>query len=639
MAHPLQQPAMRRKAIYLGLIVVLFTAAWLVRIHWVEVQAEELGTREQSLGDVELIGSAVRLGLTGSRGLVICSLWLAAEEKKKRHEWNELDLLRTTLTRLQPDFSSPWRFHSWDLAYNVSVELEEGNDQYFYICRGIQLLGEGVRRLRRNPDLRYEMGIFYQMKFGFSDDARLLQSLFQLSCIDPVERDPRRFRTPDGQIDREQLEAFCRKHPHLVRRLREKRFQEGRRVWYQPRTAEDLLDFLARHQKIPSRYEAPEPGIGLDLPRSRLKPASEQFPVLPPKFSPEEPAFDEPVGDDYSGLAAARTWFTYAQELVPPPTYVAGPTPAFDPRRHAVPRLIALPLFRAWPALTQTLIAQELQKEGWFDGGWDVDDGWHDSRSQWFPGKKVVIGAQRNWSAEAWERAYRMWRRFGLENGLLLEPDQRQALEGRAARYRATLAVSAEELGPEPPAGASAELHDSAIAHRQLYWYHTHRRLTNFAHFYHQAEVERLPEANQVRKLLYQADRLRRRGEPAEVCWRLYAEAFSLWADLLARYPDYRLDSAVQEEVYEKELRAHALFQEARGTVVKQLLTLHDWLVQAASFGPGVPSPQALPARAVPLPSLAGPFELRRDEEGRPWISPEAIDEVRSRQKLFGEVP
>src|SRR5690349_10563104 len=111
MANPLQQASYRRKALYIGLIVGLFT----VSIFWrgkldvpfgsaaraaepdraptklnriadvlssksVLAQAEDLELRELDQGDPEIAGSVVRLSLVGSRGVVITLLWRAAIE-------------------------------------------------------------------------------------------------------------------------------------------------------------------------------------------------------------------------------------------------------------------------------------------------------------------------------------------------------------------------------------------------------------------------------------------------------------------------------------------------------------------------------------------------------------------------------
>src|SRR5262245_49428993 len=110
MASPAQQQIFQRKLIYLGSVVVLLLVSLLWRKYVVETKAQELALLDQSHGDVEVLGSAVRLGLSGSRGLVTCALWYTAYEKQKKNQWNELELIVRTLTKLQPHFITPWLF-------------------------------------------------------------------------------------------------------------------------------------------------------------------------------------------------------------------------------------------------------------------------------------------------------------------------------------------------------------------------------------------------------------------------------------------------------------------------------------------------------------------------------------------------
>src|SRR5690242_5643209 len=145
MASPFQQQARRRKLTYGALILVLGTAAWGWRyadfnvfgmhVKGVDAQAHELAIREQSRGEVDLIGAVVRLSTIGSRGAATCVLWVDAMDAQKKNQWNELELYVRSLTKLQPHFITPWLFQSWNLAYNVSVESDRPNDKYFYISR------------------------------------------------------------------------------------------------------------------------------------------------------------------------------------------------------------------------------------------------------------------------------------------------------------------------------------------------------------------------------------------------------------------------------------------------------------------------------------------------------------------------
>src|SRR5215471_12193371 len=234
MPSPLQQPSTQRKLVYFGLIFALFvvntffwrgmdTADGRSQFAWPTLtsQANDLELREISRGeDTELLGSTIRLLLTGSRGAATTLLWKAAIDKQMKNEWNELELIVRSLTKLQPHFLTPWLFQSWNLAYNVSVESDRVKDKYFYIGRGIDLLAQGERVNKDNPDMRYWIGFYYQNKFGVSDEANTLRSLFQLSCIRPDERNPDQLapkdRTGRRVVDTEKFKQFCEQHPQLV---------------------------------------------------------------------------------------------------------------------------------------------------------------------------------------------------------------------------------------------------------------------------------------------------------------------------------------------------------------------------------------------------------------------------------------
>src|SRR5438477_6298176 len=201
MASPFQQQSLQRKIIYLAIILVLSFGTYLLRqseVYGIDAQARDLELREQDRGEVGLTGSALRLTLLGSRGLVVCYLWMAATNKQMKHEWNELELIVDSLTKLQPHFITPWLFQSWNLAYNVSVESDRIRDKYFYITRGIQLLAEGERQNKNHPDLRFSMGLYNQHKIGLPDESNTLRCLYNMSCIDPIERDAARMRTEDA---------------------------------------------------------------------------------------------------------------------------------------------------------------------------------------------------------------------------------------------------------------------------------------------------------------------------------------------------------------------------------------------------------------------------------------------------------
>ena len=170
--NPLQRAAVRRKIYYFATILALFTISMLWRgiipmplsdlsraptnvaqksANWLASksvlnQSYALDLRELEQGEPEMAGEGMRLALTGSRGFAVAYLWYSAIEAQKRNDFHKMEGLITQVTRLQPHFITPWIFQSWNIAYNVSVEMHGSGDMYFYIARGIELLAEGERR-------------------------------------------------------------------------------------------------------------------------------------------------------------------------------------------------------------------------------------------------------------------------------------------------------------------------------------------------------------------------------------------------------------------------------------------------------------------------------------------------------------
>ena len=370
MASPHQQQAFQRKLIYLGCIIVLFTGAWLWRHYAVETQANTLGVRELSRGDVNVSDKLVRLTLTGSRGLLTTVLWMTAIDEQKKNQWNQLEKTVGTLTTLQPHFTTPWLFQSWNLSYNVSVELDRLSDKYFYIARGIELLAEGERQNHNNPDLRWSLGFTYQHKICLHDETNYLRSLFQLSMIPPNERDPSRFRIvgDDGrsEINLKEFEQFSKDHPQLVRRLHsgiQRHLRRDTQRQFRCAHPENVVQFLADNYKVLSLYEPtePAPANGWVKKEDRLLPETERFPILPPApgktprlnqaFDPDCLHSNSPLNDGADGYLMAQAWYGYSMEPLPPPSDLPGESLPVEDRVHQrLPKGMMTSIFRQYTA-------------------------------------------------------------------------------------------------------------------------------------------------------------------------------------------------------------------------------------------------------------------------------------------------
>jgi len=670
MESPSQNASFRRKLIYFGVIAVLFAVSLVARGvvampgmdntlgKWtMRQQSDRLELTEMAQGKVQLSDSAIRLMLTGSRGLAVCALWISAHENQKNEEWAFLERDVNNIITLQPHFVLPWLFQSWNFTYNVSVEMDRLGDMYFYIARGINLLAEGEEVNRYNPDIRYALAFYYQNKFYVSDKVTTLRCLFQLSCIPKEKRDYRKL-LKGGQIDMEGgFKEFVEQNPVLVRRLRETEIQYGKNrkgetltMYLAPKPSE-VVDFLKENELLPNRYRDDAPG---DL-AERLS----QFPVVPaPDFyrDPEEEMNPQrPVGDGQAnGLRAARVWFRYANESIPPPTKEMGPTPTDyrDPeRKRRVPKAPMLIIFRQGPPRAQTYIAENLAKEGWIDRStWSVDS---ENKEAWF--KETVLVTPTANSQEEWEKAYSMWYNHIEENGFLLDDNpEKLRLELLAKRYARQRGI--QEGAPVPPPRpedeADPEMMLSARAAGILRFNGLYRGVTNCETFLHQAAFEKDPRTIEARKILFEADAARR-SERIDAAIKLYESVLGTqknpgkWGQILRerrRSADALLKGdQILEETYEHQIRYLNLVRENKKADLRRAtLTLFDI---ARATNPMQTSPGYLATSDLilnmnsgvltlvePLPP-PGPFD-GVDPDGREWIPDNLKDRVRQTMGL-----
>jgi hypothetical protein len=571
MISEFQRQSRRRKLIYTVLLLALFSATLLIRGDkaYLNQMAKAMGIREEDTGDVQLTDKALRLTLTGSRGLAVCGLWYTANEKQKKHEWNELELLIRSLIKLQPHFQTPWLFQSWNLAYNVSVECDRVRDKYFYIAQGIQLLAEGARQNKMNAEMRFGVGFYTQDKIGLADEQNTLRSLFQMSGIDPLERDPARFYHEESGrpvLDLDQFEQFCQRHPFLVRRLREH---------LRCNQPEKVVKFLEDNQKIPGRFaERAEAAGGSDQRGTPLLPVTERFPVLPgpQNYAPQELTYDSDLTDDIDNYAAARAWYGAAQD----------PRLAGKKRQHGMADVI----FESYPARAQRYIGEKLEAEGWFDQtGWEIDDWFLRDRSRPQAGKRTVgLGKDRSWAMDAWERAYRMYLDFAESRRLNLSPGQMDQLSDRERKD-----------------------------------YEHNRSLSNLTHHLGRTEVERTKKAVTARRYFHTADSYHSHAN-RDAALRTYErpEAIPTWRRLLLDNTLFSEDTDVQEDSYLVQRKYLDLIRQRRLTLYRNLLAFDGLLAMGTVQMPGAQC--CLPARIAPQAyalrvPLHGPFDTERADK------------------------
>jgi len=110
--------------------------------------------------------------LGGFRGLLVDILWYRANELKEDGKFYEANTLSQWITSLQPRFPQVWAFHSWNMAYNISVATHTQEERWDWVYKGVKLLRErGVPLNPRAIRLYRELSWIFFHKIGqYSDD-------------------------------------------------------------------------------------------------------------------------------------------------------------------------------------------------------------------------------------------------------------------------------------------------------------------------------------------------------------------------------------------------------------------------------------------------------------------------------------
>jgi hypothetical protein len=633
-----------RKIVYIGLILLLFTGTFLWRRYWVEPQAHRLAILEESQGDIELSSRLLQLTLTGSRGVATCVLWASAIDKQKKNQWNELEFVVRSLTKLQPHFLVAWEFQSWNLAYNVPALLDRVPDKYFYVSRGVEVLYEGERQNQNTPDLRFTIGYTMQHKISQSDQRNTMRSLFDLSLIPPSERDPARFLKEDevDGINWPEFEKFCKKYPQLVRRLHDgirMETKDQQEKLFVCKDAKAVIDFLSENKEVPSIWTRVN---GEDRLKKDL---SDRYPLLPPYresvpapqhlFKPHEGFVEltdrSALDNSVDVFAVARAWYSYAQEPIPDPSDRPGKTKDIvNPVTQKMPKHMATIIFRGYPAVGEGQIAERLQGEGWYDDEpWRIRN-WFRRFGGNFSDRKTParVGPPpgANLSQDAWKECAYMWDKHGEDNHLIVPPDVLANHEGDTEWMRN---------------------------------YQSGRTIGNFIGHHMKSHVERETATVQARKRFYTGWSHYLNAEPSQALAEFERpEGIKGWIGVLMNNKDFRNDYATQESTFEIQLNYMLAYKLVHAAELKEMreglslaVALHGQagLQTMVGLGAAVAPMPAVWQKAnlgnrwtEPIPQLLafvrGPFDVMiKNEEGKevPLIDPKIERMVLERKQLI----
>ncbi|NOX97932.1 MAG: hypothetical protein GXO98_07750 [Nitrospirae bacterium] len=99
--------------------------------------------------------------LAGFRGVAVDMLWVQAINLQQEGKFFELLTLYQLILDLQPHFVNIWAYSAWNMAYNISNDMETKEQKWQWIQKGLALLRKGIKRNPKSYILYFELGWFY----------------------------------------------------------------------------------------------------------------------------------------------------------------------------------------------------------------------------------------------------------------------------------------------------------------------------------------------------------------------------------------------------------------------------------------------------------------------------------------------
>jgi hypothetical protein len=189
----MNRPSFVRKMVYLGLVAVLLVPlAQLSQPATVATpgrpasaggvlarERREFKLGQANLGKIDPASETIRLATFGLGPLASAILWTKAEEYKEQKDWTRLSAAYQQIAYLNPNYVEVWRHQAWNLSYNISAELDDYRDRYYWVIRGLEFLEEGLEYNENEPRLLQAVGWFAAQKIGRSDERRQYRRLFR----------------------------------------------------------------------------------------------------------------------------------------------------------------------------------------------------------------------------------------------------------------------------------------------------------------------------------------------------------------------------------------------------------------------------------------------------------------------------
>ena len=134
---------------------------------------------QAELSDIDPASESMKLATLGLRPVAVTLLWGRIQEAKKKEQWDRMRTSTQTLIALQPNFIKVWEFQAHNLSYNISREFDDYQYRYHWVKEGLSYLMTGIGFNRKDHRIYDQLGFFFGLKLGRSDEKSQFRRLFR----------------------------------------------------------------------------------------------------------------------------------------------------------------------------------------------------------------------------------------------------------------------------------------------------------------------------------------------------------------------------------------------------------------------------------------------------------------------------
>jgi len=117
----------------------------------------------------EFLGTAF---VGGFRAVAVDIAWVRAMRLEREQKWFELLTLVDLIANLQPRMIMVWKYNAWKMAYNITVAVDDPEEAWQWVKKGLEYLKKGSRRNPTSWEMPETIAFFYYHRCGQIKDSR-----------------------------------------------------------------------------------------------------------------------------------------------------------------------------------------------------------------------------------------------------------------------------------------------------------------------------------------------------------------------------------------------------------------------------------------------------------------------------------